>query len=132
MLPRWRGLSSTAEVVAPAVRARRSVLSPEFGVMLAMSGWGVYCGLRVLRAKSQFASELLELETALDDARTNAEAKVAEAAALQRAVCEAVNVLEATRSWSGGDGRARALAILRYALCVRRARERARGRIRIV
>lgn len=106
-----RRLSTAAEQGGERRARPRSVLTPEFGVMLGMSAWGVYCAMRVLRAKSQFASELLELEQALAGAQARADELAAENARLARGVREARGVLSTAGMLSAGST-ARALRIL--------------------
>ena len=117
-----RALSTAATGETPARARHKSVLTPEFGVMLGMSAWGVYCAMRVLRAKSQFAAELLEAEEALAHARAHADGLAKQNTELLRALDEAHETLATARTFSVGTT-ARALRILRCA----RARARARA-----
>lgn len=110
---RTRRLLSMGPATPSGSRARpKSVLTPEFGVMLGMSVWGVYCALRVLRAKSEFASELLEVEQALTLERTRAEELERENARLLRLLGEAHGTLSEASFFSMGST-SRALRILR-------------------
>ncbi|KAG8458768.1 hypothetical protein KFE25_012966 [Diacronema lutheri] len=109
-----RALSTAATGETPARARHKSVLTPEFGVMLGMSAWGVYCAMRVLRAKSQFAAELLEAEEALAHARAHADGLAKQNTELLRALDEAHETLATARTFSVGTT-ARALRILRDA-----------------
>ncbi|KAJ1631573.1 hypothetical protein T492DRAFT_994867 [Pavlovales sp. CCMP2436] len=101
------GAADAGEVLAPS----KPLISREMGVMLSMSTWGIYCAFRLMRAKSQFVEELLELEQDVDDAQKRADGFARENARLAALIDEARSTIATAGVLSIGTS-ARVLRIL--------------------